>query len=71
VRGAAGRGKPGSGFGLAIAREFVEAQGGTIDVSPPVEGGARFIVRLPGTVFSNAERSAACARCAAERSRRK
>lgn len=67
VRGTAGRGKPGSGFGLAIAREFVEAQGGTIDVSPPSEGGARFIVRLPGTVFSNTEKSAACRHCSQAR----
>ncbi len=69
VRGAAGQGKPGSGFGLAIAREFVEAQGGTIVVSPPDEGGARFVVRLPGTVFSNAEKSPACRRCSSSHGR--
>lgn len=65
VRGTAGRGKPGSGFGLAIAREFVEAQGGTIVVAPPDERGARFVVRLPGTVFSSSQESAACRRCSA------
>jgi two-component system sensor histidine kinase BaeS len=65
VRGSAGRGKPGSGFGLAIAKEFVEAQGGTIVVAPPDGRGARFIVRLPGTVFSGSQESAACRRCSA------
>lgn len=35
-----------SGLGLAIARGFVEAHGGTIDVVN-VEGGCRFTVRLP------------------------
>ena len=65
VRGSAGRGKPGSGFGLAIAKEFVEAQGGAIVVAPPDGRGARFIVRLPGTVFSGSQESAACRRCSA------
>jgi len=63
VRGTAGLGKPGSGFGLAIAREFVEAHGGTIVVAPPDESGARFVVRLPGTVFSNGAKPATCQRC--------
>jgi len=65
VRGAAGQGKPGSGFGLAIAREFVEAHGGTIVAAPPDDVGARFVVRLPGTVFSADSKSAACRRCSA------
>jgi len=65
VRGAAAQGKPGSGFGLAIAREFVEAQGGTIVVAPPDGGGARFIVTLPGTVYANANGPPDCRHCPA------
>jgi two-component system sensor histidine kinase BaeS len=67
VRGAASLGTPGSGLGLAIAKEFVEAQGGTIVVSPTDASGARFVVRLPGTVFSSGRRSAACQRCSVAR----
>jgi signal transduction histidine kinase len=39
----------GSGYRLAIAKEFVEAQGGTIVAAKPAPEGARFVVRLPGT----------------------
>ena len=67
VRGAAGRGKPGSGFGLAIAKEYVEAQGGTIEVSSSALNGARFLVRLPGTVYANETAAAHCEHCAATR----
>ncbi|MBI3979966.1 MAG: HAMP domain-containing histidine kinase [Chloroflexi bacterium] len=42
-RGAGG----GLGLGLAIAREIVEAHGGTIRVESLPEGGARFLVVLP------------------------
>jgi signal transduction histidine kinase len=37
----------GSGLGLSIARDLVEAHGGTITASNRPEGGARFIIRLP------------------------
>lgn len=37
----------GSGVGLAIVREVVEAHGGTITLSAAPEGGARFTVQLP------------------------
>jgi two-component system sensor histidine kinase HydH len=37
----------GVGLGLAVARQIVEAHGGTIAVDAGAEGGARFVVRLP------------------------
>jgi C4-dicarboxylate-specific signal transduction histidine kinase len=37
----------GTGLGLALAREYVEAAGGTIDAANRAEGGARFSVFLP------------------------
>jgi len=49
-RGAASAGTSGHGYGLAISRAFVEAHGGTIAVSSSAENGARFTIRLPGTV---------------------
>ena len=64
-RGAASAGAPGSGFGLAIAKEFVEAHGGTIEVAKSSNEGARFVVRLPGTVIPSHGTSSVCAQCAA------
>ena len=42
------RSENGSGLGLAIARKLVEAHGGTLTAENRAEGGARFILRLPG-----------------------
>lgn len=39
----------GSGLGLSIARDLVEAHGGTITASTRPEGGAVFAIELPGT----------------------
>ncbi len=42
----------GSGLGLSIARGFVEAHEGTIDLQHAPSGGARFIIRLPAEKLS-------------------
>ena len=41
------RGSRGAGLGLAIARGFVEANGGRVRVEPAVGGGACFVLTLP------------------------
>jgi signal transduction histidine kinase len=46
-RGTAGRRAAGSGIGLAVVKELVDAHGGTVTVESPPEGGARFCVHLP------------------------
>jgi len=38
---------PGTGIGLAIVKEFVEAQGGRAWVETPEKGGARVCMSLP------------------------
>jgi two-component system sensor histidine kinase MprB len=48
-RGATARGRPGSGLGLAIVRQVAEAHGGSVRVESPEDGGARFVLSLPGT----------------------
>ena len=37
----------GSGLGLSLVREIVEAHGGSVSVRNAAEGGAAFTVRLP------------------------
>jgi len=62
VRGSAAQTVAGTGHGLAIAKEFVEAHGGTITVAPGFKKGARFIIRLPGKLLAGAA-AANCAHC--------
>jgi len=38
----------GTGLGLSICARLVEGMGGTIEVGAAAEGGARFVIRLPG-----------------------
>jgi signal transduction histidine kinase len=47
-RGTASAGKAGSGLGLGLARQFVEAHGGSIRLVDPDAPGAKFVVTLPG-----------------------
>jgi two-component system sensor histidine kinase BaeS len=46
-RGTSAAGTQGSGLGLAIVRALVLAQGGTVDITSTVGGGATIRVRLP------------------------
>jgi len=48
-RGATARGRPGSGLGLAIVRQVAESHGGSVQVESPEDGGARFVLSLPGS----------------------
>ncbi len=48
-RGTASRGHNGSGLGLGIARRFVEAHGGTIQLADDERAGASFVITLPGS----------------------
>jgi two-component system sensor histidine kinase BaeS len=46
-RGQAGRATSGSGIGLAVVKEIVEAHGGTVHLYSSPGEGARFVIRLP------------------------
>jgi two-component system, NtrC family, sensor kinase len=48
----------GTGLGLAVCRGLVEAAGGTIRVEPVDEGGARFVLDLPGSALPGSAGSA-------------
>jgi two-component system sensor histidine kinase BaeS len=48
-RGQAGRLADGSGIGLAVVKELVDAHGGCVHIDDVAGGGTRFTVRLPQT----------------------
>jgi signal transduction histidine kinase len=52
-RGKGGRSVDGSGIGLAVVRELVDAHGGQVSVDESPGGGARFVVRLPRPPSTN------------------
>ncbi|HSN43785.1 MAG TPA: sensor histidine kinase, partial [Propionibacteriaceae bacterium] len=43
------RNTPGTGLGLSIVAHTIVAHGGSVSAGRSAEGGAEFIVRLPGT----------------------
>jgi signal transduction histidine kinase len=49
---------PGSGIGLAVVRDLVHAHGGECGVEEGADGGARFVVELPGAALRSAGASA-------------
>jgi two-component system sensor histidine kinase BaeS len=62
IRGSAAGVTSGSGMGLAVVREIVNAHGGTVSVENGELGGATFVVRLPGEPVPNST----CADCACD-----
>ena len=46
------RSMPGSGLGLAIVQQVIDRHGGRVVVSQSPEGGARFVLWLPGVAAS-------------------
>jgi two-component system, OmpR family, sensor histidine kinase BaeS len=51
-RGSLGRRASGSGIGLAVVKDLVEAHGGAVSLEPSRQGGARFVVVIPLTTHS-------------------
>jgi len=52
-RGAAAAGSPGSGHGLAVVKDLVERQGGSVRFEGAMPNGALFTVKLPGAAPPN------------------
>jgi two-component system sensor histidine kinase BaeS len=58
-RGSAGRAVSGTGIGLAVVRELINAHGGTIDAASPTGQGARFTITLPSLATGQPGRTSA------------
>jgi signal transduction histidine kinase len=63
MRGSAAAVAAGSGVGLAVVRDILDAHGGTVNVDDSASGGARFVIRLPGDA-TGAQRCGGCRECA-------
>lgn len=50
------KGSRGTGLGLAVTRKIILEHGGTLNVSDAEDGGARFLVTLPGCVVDDSEK---------------
>lgn len=59
-RGSAAGGTSGSGYGLAVVKQLVDAHGGTVSASAATPHGATFTVRLPGVVEDGEDLCADC-----------
>jgi signal transduction histidine kinase len=59
-RGSASQASDGSGYGLAVVKQLVEAQGGSVSAARASAGGAMFTVRLPGAAR---DATGLCASC--------
>ena len=56
-RGSAGRKAGGSGIGLAVVKDLVEAHDGQVQLEGSHFGGACFVVRVPLALEASLERS--------------
>ncbi len=59
-RGSAAAGTPGSGYGLAVVKQLVEEQGGSIEAAAASPHGAVFTLRLPGKAPAAAQICESC-----------
>jgi two-component system sensor histidine kinase BaeS len=66
-RGEASHGTSGTGYGLTVAKQLVEEQGGSIEAASATPHGAVFTVRLPGTPAAMSHICSECRRAHATR----
>jgi signal transduction histidine kinase len=64
-RGSSSEGTSGSRYGLTIAKQLIESQGGSVSINSSSSAGAVFTVKLPGVVSCAPGSGVRCAGCAA------